>query len=103
MKFKCLNLFTKSYDYFLQSLNANTRRTSMDTFARLIINSKKIIYLVVISFLLASCANHKKRQRTYKEYENKRTIFSKRKYKFTKKKPPIQRYYARTVLFRPKK
>lgn len=65
---------------------------------------KSIKYLVLLSAVitLSSCFQPKK-IRSYKEYENKKIQFDQAKYNFPKDFPPVQRYYNKKSLFRPKK
>jgi len=64
------------------------------------ISIRKFTCSLLLVILLGSCASQKK---TYKQLENKRTVFTQKKYKFVKGHPPIQRYYSKGPLFRPRK
>jgi len=49
------------------------------------------------------CASNKKAPKSYKDYREKNIQFYQKKYKFHKDYPPVQRYYNKSGLFRPKK
>ncbi len=59
--------------------------------------------IVVLLVSLSSCRAQKVNKRSYKDYERKIIQFDQKKYKFRDNYPPVQRYYNKTSLFRPRK
>ncbi len=66
-------------------------------------NSAIWVFIVLLSIVLSSCGSTKKTQKNYKDYQYKTTQFDQKKYKIRKNFPPVQRYYAKNSLFRPRK
>lgn len=63
----------------------------------------KLTLLVFFIMFLHSCNSQKYGNKSYKDFDNKTIQFDQKKYKIRKNFPPVQRYYSRSSLFRPKK
>ena len=59
--------------------------------------------VVVVLVLLSSCNSSKPAQKNHRDYRYKTTQFDQKKYKIRKDFPPVQRYYNKNPLFRPRK